>query len=172
MDECSLCKISENIIPSFKIYEDEDIVCVLNIFPINPGHIMIFPRRHVERLEQIDDGTIAKMMVLAKRLIMVLDMLLKPLGYIVMINTYKEYERTRHIYLEIIPRFEEDGVKMFLPRKKMEHADLENIRRKILEYLSFKREEKKEEKDKIEEKRDQSKDYNIEEMLRWLRKEI
>jgi len=171
MDECSLCKISENIIPSFKIYEDEDIVCVLNIFPVNPGHIMIFPRKHVEKIELVDDGTIAKMIVLAKRLIMVLDMLLKPLGYIVMINTYREYERTKHVYLEIIPRFEEDGVKMFLPRKKAEYTDLENIRRKILEYLSF-REEKKEEKKEIEAKKDHGRDYDIEEMLKWLRKEI
>jgi len=167
MDECSLCRISENIIPSFKIYEDEDIVCVLNIFPVNPGHIMIFPRRHVEKMELIDDATLAKMIVLAKRLIMVLDILLKPHGYLVMINTYKEYERTRHIYLDIIPRFKEDGVKMFLPRKKMEQSDLENLRRKILEYLSFK-EERKEEKKEIMEKRD----HNIEEMLKWLRKEI
>jgi len=167
MDECSLCKISENIIPSFKIYEDEDIVCVLNIFPVNPGHIMIFPRRHVEKIELIDDGTLAKMIVLAKRLIVVLDILLKPIGYLVMINTYKEYERTRHIYLEIIPRFEEDGVKMFLPRRKVEQNDLENLRRKILEYLSFKEEKKEEKKEVIEKK-----DYNVEEMLKWLRKEI
>jgi len=167
MDECSLCKISENLVPSFKIYEDEDIVCVLNIFPVNPGHIMIFPRRHVEKIELIDDGTLAKMIVLAKRLITVLSILLKPVGYLVMINTYKEYERTKHVYLEIIPRFEEDGVKMFLPRRKIEQNDLENLRIKILEYLSFKEERKEEKKEVVEKK-----DYNIEEMLKWLRKEI
>jgi len=162
-----LCKIAENLLPSFKIYEDEDIVCVLNIFPVNPGHIMIFPRKHIERIELIDDGTLAKMIVLSKRLIAALNLILKPVGYLVMINTYKEYERTKHIYLEIIPRFEEDGLKMFLPRKKLEQSDLENLRTKILEYLSFK-EEKKEEKREVVEK----KDYDIDEMLKWLKKEI
>jgi len=169
MDECSLCKISENIVPSFKIYEDEDIVCVLNIFPANPGHILIFPRRHIEKIELLDDETLVKMVILAKRLTNVLQLIFKPVGYLLSINTFREYERSKHIYLEVVPRFEEDGIKVILPRRKVELNELEALRNKILEYLSFK-EEKKEENKRQEEK--EKADVDINSMLKWLRKEI
>ncbi|MEM1804805.1 MAG: HIT family protein [Nanopusillaceae archaeon] len=164
MDECIFCKIAENIITSYKIYEDEDIVCVLNIFPVNPGHLIIFPRKHCEDLNSLDDGIYVKMLVLAKKLSEVLKIIFNTNKIVILLYLNKDYEKTRHISIEIFPRFDGDDVKLILPRKKADSLELENLKSKIVSMIFVKKEEeiKTETKDKID----------LENFLKWLRKNI
>ncbi|MEM4588128.1 MAG: HIT family protein [Nanopusillaceae archaeon] len=164
MDECIFCKIAENIIPSYKIYEDEDIVCVLNIFPVNPGHLIIFPRKHYEDLNNLDDGIYVKMFVLAKKLSEVLKIIFNTNKIVILLYLNKDYEKTKHISIEIFPRFDGDDIKLILPRKKADGLELENLKNKIVSMIFIKKEEeiKTEKKDEID----------LENLLKWLRKNI
>ncbi|MEM1895713.1 MAG: HIT family protein [Nanopusillaceae archaeon] len=164
MDECIFCKIAENIIPSYKIYEDEDIVCVLNIFPVNPGHLIIFPRKHYEDLNNLDDGIYVKMFVLAKKLSEVLKIIFNTNKIVILLYLNKDYEKTKHISIEIFPRFDGDDIKLILPRKKADSLELENLKNKIVSMIFIKKEEeiKTEKKDEID----------LENLLKWLRKNI
>src|SRR3989344_1601038 len=51
--QCPFCLIAENKIKSKKIYEDNDIIAVLDINPANPGHTIVFPKTHYQILAQI-----------------------------------------------------------------------------------------------------------------------
>lgn len=164
MDECIFCKIAENIIPSYKIYEDEDIVCVLNIFPVNPGHLIIFPRKHYEDLNNLDDGIYVKMFVLAKKLSEVLKIIFNTNKIVILLYLNKDYEKTKHVSIEIFPRFDGDDIKLILPRKKADSLELESLKNKIVSMIFIKKEEeiKTEKKDEID----------LENLLKWLRKNI
>ncbi len=46
MDECIFCKIVKGEIPSYKVYEDEDCVAVLDVMPRSKGMCLVLPKKH------------------------------------------------------------------------------------------------------------------------------
>lgn len=46
MEECLFCKIVNGVIPSYKIYEDENYIAFLDIFPRVKGHTLVIPKQH------------------------------------------------------------------------------------------------------------------------------
>ncbi|MCI0619935.1 HIT family protein [Candidatus Wolfebacteria bacterium] len=66
--ECVFCKIVEGIISSEKVYEDENFFVFLDIKPINPGHLLIVPKQHVDDVFDLPDMLYTKLFVLAKTL--------------------------------------------------------------------------------------------------------
>ena len=48
MSDCIFCKIVAGEIPSYKIYEDEDFLAFLDIFPKTEGHTLVIPKKHVQ----------------------------------------------------------------------------------------------------------------------------
>jgi histidine triad (HIT) family protein len=47
---CLFCKIVEGLVPSKKLYEDEDVLAFHDIRPIAPVHFLLIPKTHVETL--------------------------------------------------------------------------------------------------------------------------
>ena len=48
MSECIFCQVVAGKLPSYKIYEDEDFIAILDIFPKSEGHTLVIPKKHVE----------------------------------------------------------------------------------------------------------------------------
>ena len=48
MTDCIFCKIVKGEIPSYKIYEDEEFLAFLDIFPKTEGHSLVIPKKHVQ----------------------------------------------------------------------------------------------------------------------------
>jgi len=48
MTDCIFCKIVKKEIPSYKIYEDENFLAFLDIFPKTEGHCLVIPKKHVQ----------------------------------------------------------------------------------------------------------------------------
>lgn len=46
MDTCLFCKIVKKEVPSYKIYEDEEFIGFLDVFPRAKGHALIIPKKH------------------------------------------------------------------------------------------------------------------------------
>ena len=46
MNNCIFCKIINNEIPSYTLYEDEIVKVFLDINPERPGHTLIIPKNH------------------------------------------------------------------------------------------------------------------------------
>lgn len=49
MGDCIFCKIIKGEIPSKKVYEDKDIFAFEDINPQAPVHILIVPKKHIEK---------------------------------------------------------------------------------------------------------------------------
>jgi histidine triad (HIT) family protein len=64
--DCIFCKIAEKEIPSSIVYENEEIVAFNDINPQAPVHIIIIPKKHIDRisnLENKDAELIAKLIL-------------------------------------------------------------------------------------------------------------
>ena len=65
MAECIFCKIVAKELPSRLVYEDDDIIAFNDLNARAPLHVLVVPRRHVERLSDLDDAGLAGKLVLA-----------------------------------------------------------------------------------------------------------
>ena len=54
-------------IPSYKIAEDENYYAFLDINPLTKGHTLVVPRKEVDYIFDLDDETLAGMILFAKR---------------------------------------------------------------------------------------------------------
>lgn len=68
MEDTIFTKIIKGEIPSHKIYEDELTYAFLDIHPVQPGHVLVIPKKQVEFLWDLDDTDYRAVMATAKKL--------------------------------------------------------------------------------------------------------
>lgn len=68
MQESIFTKIIKGEIPCHKIYEDEHTFAFLDIHPVQPGHILVVPKRQVEFVWDLDEETYQNLMKTVKKL--------------------------------------------------------------------------------------------------------
>ena len=68
-ENCIFCKIAAGEIPSATLYEDDDFRVILDLGPASKGHALILPKEHYRNLYDIDDETLAKAALLAKKMV-------------------------------------------------------------------------------------------------------
>jgi histidine triad (HIT) family protein len=56
MRDCIFCGIIAGLIPSDKIYEDENTLVFKDISPQAPTHLLVIPKRHFETIQDIPDA--------------------------------------------------------------------------------------------------------------------
>jgi len=56
MTDCIFCKIIAGDIPSSKIYEDELIYVFNDINPKASVHLLVIPKQHIARLDQLEQN--------------------------------------------------------------------------------------------------------------------
>jgi histidine triad (HIT) family protein len=87
MSDCLFCKIIAGQIPSEKVMDTEEFLAFRDITPQAPQHVLVIPKRHIERLADLKDNDadlMGKMMVEAAKLAHTLGM--DEQGYRVVIN--------------------------------------------------------------------------------------
>lgn len=53
---CFFCKIAKGEIPADIVYQDEDVVAFNDINPQAPNHVLIIPKRHINTLNDLEQG--------------------------------------------------------------------------------------------------------------------
>ena len=59
-------KIISGEIPFYKIKEDENFLAFLDAFPLVKGHVLVVPKKEVDKLFDLDEELLAAMLVFAK----------------------------------------------------------------------------------------------------------
>lgn len=114
MSDCEFCKIVSGEFKSSKIYEDDSILAFMDIQPVNEGHILIIPKKHVELIADLDDETSAKMFILTNKINKALrksDLKLEGINYF-LADGESGGQEVFHTHLHIYPRFDGDGFGM------------------------------------------------------------
>jgi len=128
MADCIFCKIANGELPSATIYEDGDFRVILDIFPASKGHALIIPKRHFQDLYDISEEQIQKAAVLAKRIGMKMKKVLKFDGLnIVQNNDLAAGQTVFHFHFHLIPRYDNDNVKIEWPSNEISAEEKENL---------------------------------------------
>ncbi len=59
-------KIVNGEIPSYKVAETEEFYAFLDIFPLTKGHTLVVPKKEIDYIFDIDDKSLAEMMLFSK----------------------------------------------------------------------------------------------------------
>ena len=103
-DDCLFCKIIKKETPSFTLYEDDDLIVILDAFPDADGHTLIIPKKHCTDIYELDDELLLKVFTKAKE---ITHKLMKKLGKdaITYVINYGDAQVIKHFHLHIIPNY-------------------------------------------------------------------
>ncbi len=60
-------RIAAGEIPSYKVAETDDYFAFLDINPVQPGHVLVIPKKEQDYIFDIDDEHLGGMMIFAKK---------------------------------------------------------------------------------------------------------
>ena len=100
--DCIFCKIINGEIPCYKVYEDDKVLCFLDINPIANGHTLVIPKEHTLDITTIDNDTLIHVYSIASKIAKVYEEKLGIKGYMLLQNNGEEQE-VKHYHLHIIP---------------------------------------------------------------------
>lgn len=111
MNDCLFCRIIAGELPSSKVYEDDQIVAFLDLFPVKKGHTLVVPKKHLENFVLTDDETLLALTRVAKHISTGVMKAVNADGCVVSTNNGKAAgQEVFHLHWHIIPRFDEDGL--------------------------------------------------------------
>jgi histidine triad (HIT) family protein len=110
MPDCIFCKIIRGELPSFKIYEDDKTFAFLDINPVNPGHVLVVPKKHSLDIFEIEESGWDAVMRVVRHISHALEASLKPTGInLAMNNRSGAGQVVFHAHVHIMPRYPNDG---------------------------------------------------------------
>lgn len=105
---CILCLIRDNSdqIVNLKVYENEWFIVSVNLYPYNPGHLILFPKRHLTDIRQFNPEECESHCRTQRISLDILDSVYRPHGYNIGYNMGNAAGASiEHIHLHIIPRY-------------------------------------------------------------------
>ena len=113
IEGCVFCHISLHVEDDESLhvlYRDEYCFIVMNKFPYTPGHFMIIPHTHTDKLEELDSDTWLHMSALAQKCVRLLKEGFGAQGVNIGMNLGKAGGAgiAEHIHMHLVPRWERD----------------------------------------------------------------
>jgi histidine triad (HIT) family protein len=118
VNDCLFCGIVAGDVPAQIVDSDEHTVAFMDINPATPGHALVVPRTHSADLMEISDEDLEYAAVAAQRLAKRMRKALSPDGFNVL-NACgaAAWQTVFHFHLHVIPRYEDDPLKLpWIPR--------------------------------------------------------
>ena len=105
MEDCIFCKIVKGEIPSFKVYEDDNVLAFEDINPVSEGHTLIIPKNHAENLFEISSQDLAAVQTASQKIAKAIKQALNPIGVVALqLNGRGVDQVVMHYHLHLVPR--------------------------------------------------------------------
>ena len=131
MENCIFCKIIKGEIPSYKIYEDENVYAFLDIACDTVGHTLVIPKKHCTNVLDCDAQDLSHVICAVQK---IANHYVDNCGFDgvnVMNASGKSAEQSVfHLHFHIIPRKEGDGIRAWPFNDKLQ-LDLAEICNKL-----------------------------------------
>ena len=110
---CVFCNITQGIWSSKKVYEDDDILAILDLSQQTKGHTLIMPKKHYDNLLDMPKDLVEKIIKKAQDLALIYKVQLGADGFN-LVNNCNEVagQSVMHFHLHLIPRYKDDKSKL------------------------------------------------------------
>ncbi len=119
-------KIISGEFSSKKVYEDDDVLAILDLSQQTKGHTLVIPKKCVKNMLEIDVETLNKVMTVVHMLCKSLKESLSCDGFNIVNNCNEVAGQTvPHFHVHIIPRYNNDNSKLLFVNDKTKVEGLE-----------------------------------------------
>jgi histidine triad (HIT) family protein len=132
MNGCVFCDIVEGKAEASIIYRDETCCAFLDIFPANPGHVLVVPTQHAAYMKELPEETGGHIFRIAMRIAQALraiELECEGINFHVADGAAAGQE-IFHVHLHVIPRIRGDGFGFKFARGRIprsQRSDLESV---------------------------------------------
>jgi ATP adenylyltransferase len=120
---CILCRVRDGDrgVENLTVHRTEFFIVSVNLYPYNPGHVIIFPRRHLKDLREFSRDEHDDLDGVLDMTLSVLDATHGPAGYNVGVNMgHAAGASIEHLHYHVIPRYQREiGIAELIAGKRV-----------------------------------------------------
>lgn len=117
--DCLLCRIVARSEEASIVHEDDRVVAICDLFPVNPGHLLVLTRAHAVGLDDLDAADGRRMFAVAQRLAAALrrtdlrrtDLRCEGIN-LFLADGAAAFQDVFHVHLHVIPRYPRDRFRL------------------------------------------------------------
>ena len=111
MAETVFSKILRGELPAHKVYEDDQVLAFVDIFPIAPGHTLVIPKEPAETLDQLSDESAAAIGRALPRICRAVMAATGATAYNILQNNGPgAHQAVFHVHFHVIPKTDTHGL--------------------------------------------------------------
>jgi len=106
-EKCILCAVRDRDpdVAKLDVYRAEGFIVTVNLYPYNPGHIMIFPERHITDLRELTSEEEMAFIRIRNKSMDIIESLYHCEGFNIGFNVGKASGASiEHLHLHMVPR--------------------------------------------------------------------
>ena len=103
-DDCLFCKIARKEVEAKILYEDDDVMVIMDAYPDTDGHTLVIPKKHYEDIYSIDREIFLKIIDTGKRYATKLMTTLDKSALTFLVN-YGDAQVIKHFHLHLLPDY-------------------------------------------------------------------
>ena len=108
--DCIFCKIVKGEIPSYKVYESEDVYAFLDISQGTKGHTLVIPKNHARNVYDLSQDDAHRVFEVVPKIANGIKKAFNPIGLNIISNNDEPHQTVHHFHVHLIPRYENDGM--------------------------------------------------------------
>lgn len=113
---CTFCDLIHGAGEVSICYEDAEAIAFMDIQPVNAGHVLVVPRRHYERFEEVPAELAMHLFRVATKLVPAVKKVADAEGMNIVVNSGSAAGQDEpHYHVHVIPRSSNDGFDIPLP---------------------------------------------------------
>lgn len=137
MEKTLFTKIIDRELPADILYEDDLTIAILDIRPVNPGHVLVITKKPFANLYELDDESRDAAFRTVQKVAIALKKALAADGINVHVNCEAAAgQEVFHFHAHVIPRFLDDGFQHWHGRAAYAENEREAILQKIRSVLT------------------------------------
>ena len=123
------CRIIDGEIPCVKVYEDDDVLAILDISQTTKGHTLVIPKAHCSDFLSAPKEILGKVFAVAQRIGQAQISMLGAKGVNILSNVGAEAgQSVPHFHVHVIPRYGKDnGFQITMKEQDVSSIDLPRL---------------------------------------------
>lgn len=134
MMDCIFCKIAKGQIKARAILETPKSLAFLDAFPLAPGHSLVIPKSHYEKIQDMSPADNEDLFGTVHRVVSMVDKITG--ATLVAVHNGKESgQEIPHVHVHLVPRSSHDSAgpihSMFSKRPSLSDTEFDDVLEKI-----------------------------------------
>lgn len=123
MEGCPFCAIARGEAPAHRVVDEGEAVAFLDREPATRGHTLVMPRDHHEDLLTAPEAVYRSVEDTVRSVAVAIEDVLEPVGFSTVSTTGTLVGTIDHVHVHLIPRYEDDDVRIGLSRSRLRDGD-------------------------------------------------